>query len=310
VVSPIPPKDVASFIDSEVAADIQIELQRLLSHPNFSASARRKGLLAYLVRQTPKAGARRLKESSIAVDVFGRNENFDPRADPVVRLEVHRLRHDLDEFYRGEGRDDPIRIMLPKGGYAATFERKNPGFGSQDSVEVEASSTPALNQGLPPPSAAGWAAVVSRSRPWLVVGCALIALSLTFWHAQTNRQPIVRSAIALGSRASAVNPGRGPIVALSAIRDMSPDPQRAYFADGLTEQLVSDLVRFENLRVISPGGVKTYDDGINTARNLRTQLGVDYMLRGSARLIDGTLRLALELVETNTDQVVWAETYC
>jgi adenylate cyclase len=308
---PIPPKDGASAADSKVdVADVQIELTRLLSSPDFPASMRRKALLAYLVQQSLEGGARKLKEFSIAVDVFGRNEAFDPRADPVVRFEVHRLRHDLNEFYRGEGRDDSILIMLPKGGYAATFERKARGSGSQEALKVEASSTSA-SSALPGLSVAHSAIVVSKARLWLVFGCALAALAsvLAFWPERPNRGLTVGSVVALKSGVTGMETGRGPIVALSAIRDTSPDPQRAYFADGLTEQLVSDLVRFENLRVISPAGVKTYDDGINTIRNLRTQLGVDYVLRGSARLIDDKLRLALELADTKTDQVVWAETF-
>jgi adenylate cyclase len=107
---------------------------------------------------------------------------------------------------------------------------------------------------------------------------------------------------------SGVEARRGPIIALFAIRNTSPEPQDAYFTDGLSEQLVSGLLRFENLRVISPEGVKPYDEAINTVKNLRTKLGVDYVLRGNARRIDDKLRLALELADTKTDQVVWAET--
>ena len=63
---------------------------------------------------------------------------------------------------------------------------------------------------------------------------------------------------------------------------------------------MSDLVRFENLRVISPSGVKTYDDGIDSIKSLRTQLGVDYVLRGTARQGGGNVNLALELIDTKT----------
>jgi hypothetical protein len=92
LVSSVPPRDETSIGDGKVAAtDVQIELQRLFSSPEFSASARRKALLAYLVQQTLEGGTDKLKELSIATAVLGRDETFDPRADPVVRLEVHRL---------------------------------------------------------------------------------------------------------------------------------------------------------------------------------------------------------------------------
>jgi adenylate cyclase len=310
LVSSVPPKDGASFAHGRVAAaDVQIELQRLFSSPGFSSSARRKALLAYLVQQTLEGGADKLKELSIATAVLGRNETFDPRADPVVRLETHRLRNDLDVFYRGAGRDDPIRIMIPKGGYAATFEVQDRGPGSQEPADADAISTSASNKG---PLSLRRAGSAVASRPGLVVGSALIALILSVVFLQNqlpNRQPITGSALAPKPDVSRMEPRRGPIIALSAIRDTSRDQQGAYFADGLTELLVSDLVRFENLRVISPAGVKTYDDGINTIEHLRTQLGVDYVLRGSAQKTDDEVRLALELIDTKTDQVVWAETF-
>jgi adenylate cyclase len=292
LVSSVPPRDETSIADGKVAAtDAQIELQRLLSSPDFSASARRKALLAYLVQQTVEGGAGKLKEFSIGLAVFGRDETFDPRADPVVRLETHRLRRDLDEFYRGIGRDDPIRIMIPKGGYSTTFEPQ------RNATEPRS----------PPTVGSAVAALISR--PWLVVGSAVIALALlvTFQLELISRNPI--AAARLGRDGSAAEARRGPIIALFAIRNTSPEPQDAYFTDGLSEQLVSDLLRFENLRVISPEGVKPYDDAINTVKNLRTQLGVDYVLRGNARRIDNKLRLALELADTKTDQVVWAETF-
>jgi hypothetical protein len=157
VVSPVPPKRKASFADGKVtAADAQFELQRLVASPDFSASARRKALLTYLVEQTLEGGAGKLKEFSIALAVFGRDETFDPRADPVVRLEARRLRNDLDEFYHATGRDHPIRIMIPKGSYRATFEPqrpegKPPSLGAARSPLAALMSAPGLGSGSVPP---------------------------------------------------------------------------------------------------------------------------------------------------------------
>ena len=54
--------------------------------------------------------------------VFGRDDSFDPQTDPVVRLEARRLRRALEHYYLTAGRDDPIRIEIPKGGYAPVCE--------------------------------------------------------------------------------------------------------------------------------------------------------------------------------------------
>ena len=63
----------------------------------------------------------RLKESVLGVEVFERPPDYDPRADPIVRVEARRLRARLDEYYAGEGAAAPVRIEVPKGGYVPLF---------------------------------------------------------------------------------------------------------------------------------------------------------------------------------------------
>jgi adenylate cyclase len=67
-----------------------------------------------------------LKESVIAVEVFGRKPDHDPSQDSIVRTEAGRLRARLAEYYLGEGKDDPIVIELPKGGYTPAFRCREP----------------------------------------------------------------------------------------------------------------------------------------------------------------------------------------
>ena len=92
----------------------------------FPASARRRRLLEYVVEQTLADRADRLKAYDLAVAVLGRDERFDPQNDPIVRIEVGRLRRDLDHYYLTDGRDDPIRITIPKGHYVPAFEVREP----------------------------------------------------------------------------------------------------------------------------------------------------------------------------------------
>ena len=68
-----------------------------------------------------------LKETNVGVDVFGRKPGYDPRLDGVVRTEAIKLRARLKEYYEGEGRNDGVRIDLPKGGYVAAFSERERG---------------------------------------------------------------------------------------------------------------------------------------------------------------------------------------
>jgi len=63
-----------------------------------------------------------LKEYTIGVEAFGRREDFDPKTDPIVRVQIHRLRQKLKEYYDVEGLHDPILIEIPKGHYLPSFE--------------------------------------------------------------------------------------------------------------------------------------------------------------------------------------------
>ena len=70
-----------------------------------------------MVEQTLAGRGDRLKAYDLAVAVLGRDDGFDPQNDPIVRIEFARLRRDLEHYYLTDGRDDPIRITIPKGHY-------------------------------------------------------------------------------------------------------------------------------------------------------------------------------------------------
>jgi TolB-like protein len=82
-----------------------------------------KNFLAYVVNESVSEGAIKLKQYTIAVNAFGRSEDFDSTDDPIVRIQASRLRRHLEEYYREEGLSDSIVISLPKGGYNPKFER-------------------------------------------------------------------------------------------------------------------------------------------------------------------------------------------
>jgi serine/threonine-protein kinase len=73
------------------------------------------------VEETVAGRGERLKEFVVGVEVFGKPESFDPRNDPIVRVQARRLRAQLGRYYREEGADAALFIELPKGGYAPVF---------------------------------------------------------------------------------------------------------------------------------------------------------------------------------------------
>ena len=108
-------------VDEGSAAEIRAELQRVLASLQFEVSDRNKRFLEYVTEETLAGRADRIKGYNIATEVFGRDVNFDPQLDPVVRMEARRLRRALERFYLTDTKGSSTRIAMPKGGYVPTF---------------------------------------------------------------------------------------------------------------------------------------------------------------------------------------------
>src|SRR5262245_35277175 len=96
---------------------VSAQLARILASPQFAHSERLRRFLKLAV-EVAQSGEP-LKEYRIGVDVFDRGKSFDPRTDPIVRVQAAKLRSRLLEYYAGGGANDPLVISVPKGSYAA-----------------------------------------------------------------------------------------------------------------------------------------------------------------------------------------------
>ncbi|MBW2428855.1 MAG: hypothetical protein JRF56_07855, partial [Deltaproteobacteria bacterium] len=103
------------------AEAIRVQLERILQHADFRASGKQRKFLRFVVDETLAGRASQLKGYTVAVAVYGRSESFDPQVDPIVRVEAGRLRRALEHYYLTAGKEDPVRIKIPKGGYVPTF---------------------------------------------------------------------------------------------------------------------------------------------------------------------------------------------
>ncbi len=97
-------------------------LERILSSDEFAQSPQLCRFLRHTVENRLAGNTEQLKESSIGVTVFRRGVDYDPKSDPIVRVQARRLRARLDSYYSRKGADDALRIVLHKGGYAPLFE--------------------------------------------------------------------------------------------------------------------------------------------------------------------------------------------
>lgn len=96
-------------------------LERVLASPDFSRSPRSCTCLRVIVEQSLARREYPLKEREIAKAVLGADRSFDPATNPSVRVQVGRMRGRLARYYEGPGASDPMRIVVPVGGYTAEF---------------------------------------------------------------------------------------------------------------------------------------------------------------------------------------------
>jgi serine/threonine protein kinase/tetratricopeptide (TPR) repeat protein len=98
-------------------------------------------------------------------------------------------------------------------------------------------------------------------------------------------------------------------LAVLPLENVSHDPSQDYFADGMTEALISELARLKALRVISRTSAMKYK-GVKTALpEIARELNVDAILEGSALLVGKRVRVTLQLVSATTDEMLWADRY-
>jgi hypothetical protein len=123
------------------------ELQSVLASPLFVRSPRLSRLLQYLC--TKYLDGTEVKEYQIGVEVLGRPSSFDPAEDAAARVEAHRLRKRLREYYETEGRSHSLRIEVPLGHYAVVFQSV---AAEPPLEEKEEPTQPLPSAGTPPPS--------------------------------------------------------------------------------------------------------------------------------------------------------------
>jgi Tol biopolymer transport system component len=102
------------------------ELERVLATTPFANATRSASLLRFLVTETLAERSGRLKEYVLGVEGLGRPESFDPRIDPIARVEASRLRNKLELSYANGDASFDVRIVLPKGTYVPQFEAVAP----------------------------------------------------------------------------------------------------------------------------------------------------------------------------------------
>jgi adenylate cyclase len=307
-----PPDGVGEARDSTGDSDsgapsrteIEAALAKILASRPFATAPRQQALLRHIVTETLEKRGERLKEYSIAVDVFGRAPAFDPRTDSIVRVQASRLRNQLAEYHAKEGAAETVRIDVPAGGYQATFSRVTPAAVATVAESVAGAPVVAAAGAKSPapekaPAVPAWLDKAWRGisrASWIVpavAGAGALAVALFVYGVFIGEKRDV--AVALPS---------GPTVFVAQYEFIDGPEFARILRNGLQYELIDSLSRFPELSVL---GVDTvYGRSGDTAES--NPRGADFILSGSVQATATDVRVTSQLLETSTNTVPWSRT--
>ena len=240
---------------------VRNQLEQVLSSAGFARNARLSGFLRFLVERHLEGRDDELKESLIAIQVFDRRPDYDPKQDAIVRTEAVRLRARLRSYYAGEGSRAPVIIELPKGGYIPAFREGEP------AGEMNARQRSRL-----------------RTRLWRIVELAAFVVAIAavgWWRLHDGNAPV-------------------PIAVLPLV-NLSQNPAEDYFADGLSGEIIRNLSIIDGMAVRSQTSSFTFKGKPRNLREIGKQLAADYVLEGSVLRSGQQLRINVQLVRVRDD---------
>ena len=269
----------------EQAAAVREHLKEVIASPEFAGSKRAGDFLQLIVDHTLAARLDNLRERMIGAEMFGRPIDYDTANDAVVRVKASEVRKKLTQYYSGLGQPPAVRIEIPAGSYVAKFLWENPEEAAWEKPEEADEAEPVL---APPevnslvPSQDG---VPSESQPrfrrsfterrrrisdrWLEVSAVVVLLAIVVYFGvrEFSNRPHANSEV----RSIAILP----------LTNLSGDPQQEYFADGMTDELITDLGQISGLRVISRTSAMTYKGTKKRLPEIARELAVDAVVEGS-----------------------------
>ena len=271
-------------------AEIEDQRDRILASKIFSRSKRQSAFLGHVIDAELAGQADKLKEFSLGIDVFGKDQSFYPATDPIVRVEASRVRSKLREYYDEEGSGDPIRIEIPKGHYVPVFSAISP-------------------NGVHPSATRPSQAVDQKGRIVLVtlLVSALAFLALDYYQLEGRWFGLKAGA---PTESADQIPATERSIAVLPFRNRSALPEDVYFVDGIHDDILTQLSKLSSLdKVISRTSMEQYRDTTKSIREIGAELGVVTVLEGGVQRAGNRVRINMQLINAVHDRHLWSETY-
>lgn len=264
-------------------AEIEAALVRIQEWPGLARSPQLSRFLNYIVTARLDGNEASIKAYSIAVDVLGRPQSFDPQNDPIVRVQARRLRALLEEYYAGEGAAESVRFYLPVGRYIPEF-----GVPGAEAVAPAAESAAPAARAVPIRGTPHRSWLARLDDIVLLAVLVFVALGIAMVMTQVLAPRQVRIAVP-----------QPPAVSVSEFTSVAVGNAPSASVAGLAVELVTDLVLFP------------FIDAVYLQRNGQatpSNAAVTFELSGIARTENGTMQITASLKRAGSDAAVWSMT--
>jgi TolB-like protein len=266
---------------STTPEEVRLQLERILGSQALAGSDQLKRLLRLVVERELSGHPELLKEYNLGLEVFHRPPDYDPKVDPIVRVQARRLRSKLDEYYAGEGANDPVVIQIPKGAYI-------PVFSTRESVATPSITT----QGVPSLPVKPWR---PRRLSLASAGAAVLLLLTVFLWTQGYKS------------AGSADSKRG--VAVLPLEMFTEGGNRGHIADQVAEVLTTELAKSSELRVLSRTTASRYRNTTMSLPDIAQSLRVRWMVEGGVGVEGTRAYVKLRCVDSLTDRKIWADVF-
>ncbi|WP_263384131.1 TPR end-of-group domain-containing protein [Granulicella arctica] len=282
-------------------AEIRSELRRILRSRAFQKANRSQRFLSYLVEAAISDPAVSVNEYAVALDVFDRPASYDSAVDATVRVEAGRLRSRLREYYLDEGQRAKVLIDIPKGHYEARFSLKEFEASAPDDMTIHQNAdtvpvTPVSRMRSSATEQESGTGVRSRSIS------LRIALALFFCVCSVVGIEMFRDR-RLEAKSSIHS------MAVLPLRNLSGSTEQNYLAEGMTDELNTELARIPHLRVISHDSVVSAKLNGKSLSQIGKELDVDSVVEGSVFRYGDKVRITAQLTDARNDQQLWAASF-
>lgn len=275
---------------------VRSQLGTILTSQAFAGCPRAQEFLNLIVHHALDGEIDQLRERMIGAEMFGRPVSYDTGSDPIVRVKASEVRKKLAQFFSEAGHTAVVRIELPSGSYVPHFTFVDPV--TEPAIEAPVFISDSADASARQISRTGSEKGFRLTWHWVLAGsiCLLVfvagvLLLVRNWKRAAETDAQIHS------------------LAVLPFENLSGRPDQDYFADGMTDELITQLGHATTLRVTSRTSAMSLKGSKKLLPEIARELRVDAVVEGTVQREGDELRITVQLIDARHDHLLWSKSY-